>query len=375
MRKGLVISENIEKYKEKIRSSLSSKYLLHFSNNESLLSNAIISGDVAFIAFDPNTLHVNFINLFNRIKALYDNIPTFLISDLPVSNKTVSIIERFISYKINEVICLNDDINNFIEILNNLPIQERNENIRLLYSSLIGESENVENLRLFISTVSRNESSVLLTGETGCGKTTVANLIHELSNRKEKKFVSLDIGTIPTQLIESMLFGVRKGAYTDAYESTKGIIEEANEGTLFLDEVENMSLEVQMKLLRVLETHKMRALGENKEKYVNFRLICASNRNLRDMIEKGLFREDLYYRINISNFEIKPLRERKIDISNLSRYYAEKHNFKISEEAISKLKSGYFKGNIRELFCIIERAHAKAYPLEIVYPEHIVFEL
>ena len=375
MQKGLIISNNIEKYREKIKNKLSSKYLLHFSNDINLLSNAIISGNVMFIAFDPNTLYINFIDLFHKIKAFYEKIPVFLISDFTISDKILPVIERFISYKINEVVYLNKDIDSFIETLNNLPEQEENKNIHLLYNSLIGESENTENLRFFISSVARNENSVLLLGETGCGKTTVAGLIHDLSNRKDKKFISLDIGTIPSQLIESVLFGAKKGSYTDACENMKGIIEEANNGTLFLDEIENMSLEIQMKLLRVLETHKIRAIGENTEKYIDFRLICASNCNLKEMIAKGLFREDLYYRINIANFEIQPLRERKVDISNLSRFYAKKYNFTISDEAISKLETGNFKGNIRELFYIIERAFIKASPLQTIYPEHIIFEL
>ena len=144
---------------------------------------------------------------------------------------------------------------------------------------------------------------------------------------------------------------------------------------MFLDEIENMSLDIQIKLLNVLETHKIRVLGENREKYINFRLICATNCNLKEMVDKGLFRRDLYYRINILNFEIQPLRERTIDIGILAKFYAEEHNFTISKEAILKLKRGEFKGNVRELFCIMERAFLKASSLERIYSEHIIFDL
>ena len=377
MEKGLIICADIEKHKEGIKNRLSSRYLLHFSNDMDLLSNAIISGDVRFVAFDLDTKFVNFIELFDKIKALYSKMPVFLISSCKISNNALSLAERFISHKINAVIDLDDNLDTFITTLENLPEQweSKKEDIRLLYNTLIGKSENTEDLRLFVASVARTESSVLLLGETGCGKTRVASLIHELSNRKEKKFVSIDVGTIPSQLIESTLFGARKGSYTGAYENTKGLIEEADGGTLFLDEIENMSLDIQIKLLNVLETHKIRVLGENREKYINFRLICATNCNLKEMVDKGLFRRDLYYRINILNFEIQPLRERTIDIGILAKFYAEEHNFTISKEAILKLKRGEFKGNVRELFCIMERAFLKASSLERIYSEHIIFDL
>ena len=377
MQKGLVISDVIEKYKEEIKDKLSSRYLLHFSSNIDLLQKALVSGDVMFVAFDPNTLHINFIELFSKIKALYDEIPIFIISNSVISNETIPNIERLISYKINEVFCLESDLDSFIERLLSLPDIEENrkESIQLLFNTLIGKSENTEELKLFASTVAKTESSVLLLGETGCGKTKVASLIHDLSNRKNKKFISVDVGTIPSQLIESTLFGARKGSYTGAYENTKGLIEEANNGTLFLDEVENMSLDIQMKLLNVLETHKIRLIGENAEKYINFRLICASNRDLSEMVSEGKFRQDLYYRINILKFKIEPLRNRKEDIGELSIFYAGKLNMKISNKAISKLETYSFKGNVRELFCIIERATIMASPLNIIYPEHIIFDL
>lgn len=375
MKTGLIISNNVEKYKEKIKTKLSSKYLLHFSTNMHVLSKAIISGNIGFIAFDIDTLLISFIDFFSKIKALYDKIPVFLISDFQISNESLFIVERFVSYRITEAICLEKNIDSFIDTLNNLPeqIENKKEDIHVLYDSLIGKSENAEDLRLFISTVARNNSSILLAGETGCGKTKVAKLIHNLSNRKNEKFITVDIGTIPEELVESILFGAKKGSYTGAYENTKGLIEEAHNGTLFLDEIENMSLNVQMKLLRVLETHKIRSIGENAEKYVDFRLICASNRSLGEMVDKGLFRQDLYYRIKVLSFEIQALRERKIDIRTLSEFYAEKLKIKISNKAILKLENHVFTGNIRELFCIIERASIKAKPLDVIYPEHIIF--
>ncbi len=189
------------------------------------------------------------------------------------------------------------------------------------------------------------------------------------------EIVSVDMGTIPSELVETTLFGVKKGAYTGASEDRKGLIEQANHGTLFLDEIENMSLDMQSKLLRVLETHKIRVVGENIEKNIDFRLICASNCNLLEMIKLGKFRQDLYYRINVLNFEIQPLRERRIDIEVLSSFYAEKHNFTITDGALNKLKSAKFMGNVRELFHVIERACIMSFPLKIIYPEHIIIDL
>ena len=374
MQKGIIISDNIEKYKEEIKSRLSSKYLLHFSYDINLLLKAVVSGGLSFVAFDPNTLFIDFIKFFSKVKSLYGKIPVFLISNNSISSKIPPIVERFISYKIDEAFYLEDDINNFIDSLSNLPIQEDDKKIHLLYSSLIGQSENTENLRLFVSNVAKNESPVLLLGATGCGKSKVARLIHDLSSRKNRNFQSIDMGSIPSQLVESTLFGSKKGAYTDAYRDTRGLIEQANNGTLFLDEIENMSLEIQMKLLNVLETRKVRAVGDDVEKEVNFRLICASNRDLKNMVSKGLFREDLYYRIKVLSFKIQALCDRKVDIEELAKFYTQKLNIEISKEAISKLERGNFKGNIRELFFVIERASIKAQKLQTIYPEHIFLE-
>jgi len=377
MKKGLIISGDTEKYEKEIRNKLHTEYLLHFSCDMNLLSAAIISGDVAFIAFDPKTLLFNFIDFFSKINSLYGDVPTFLISNCYISEKAIKGIERFISHKIIKSYCFEKDIDDFIDVIQDLPARDENEKIKIarIYNSLIGKSKNMEELRLFISNASKFEQTVLLLGETGCGKTSVAELIHDLSDRKNKEIVSVDMGTIPSELVETTLFGVKKGAYTGASEDRKGLIEQANHGTLFLDEIENMSLDMQSKLLRVLETHKIRGVGENIEKNIDFRLICASNCNLLEMIKLGKFRQDLYYRINVLNFEIQPLRERRIDIEVLSSFYAEKHNFTITDGALNKLKSAKFVGNVRELFHVIERACIMSFPLKIIYPEHIIIDL
>ena len=142
MQKGIIISDNIEKYKEEIKSRLSSKYLLHFSYDINLLLKAVVSGGLSFVAFDPNTLFIDFIKFFSKVKSLYGKIPVFLISNNSISSKIPPIVERFISYKIDEAFYLEDDINNFIDSLSNLPIQEDDKKIHLLCSSLNGQSEN-----------------------------------------------------------------------------------------------------------------------------------------------------------------------------------------------------------------------------------------
>lgn len=374
MKKGLIISNILEKHEKEIRKKLSYKYLLHFSSDMNFLSYATISGEIAFIAFNLKTLLFNFILFFSKINAMHYDIPVFLISDSYISDKTMESVERFISHKIMKSYCLETDVDDFIDDIDNLPERKVNKNISVVYNALIGKSENIENLRLFILNASKHEESVLLLGETGCGKTSVAELIHDLSDRKDKNLISIDMGTIPTGLMEAILFGAKKGSYTGAYEDKKGLIEEANHGILFLDEIENMPLDVQVKLLRVLETHKIRAVGGNTEKEIDFRLICASNKNLSEMVREGKFRQDLYYRINVLNFEIQPLRERKTDIDDLSRYYVKKHNFRITDEALNKLKSARLNGNVRELFSIIKRAYVIAGYSKIIYPEHIVFD-
>ncbi|MEW6585729.1 MAG: sigma-54 dependent transcriptional regulator [Nitrospirota bacterium] len=213
-----------------------------------------------------------------------------------------------------------------------------------------------------IEAVKESESSVLICGKTGTGKELIAKKLHYSSMRREKPFVALNCAAIPQELIESELFGFEKGAFTGAVSRRIGKIEHASGGTLFLDEICSLALNLQAKLLRVLQENEIERLGSNKKINVEFRLISSTNRDLNSMVGADEFREDLFYRINVVQIDLPPLRERKEDIPLLTSAFLnelcarENRSLSISEDALKMLQSYHWPGNIRQLKNIIERA-------------------
>lgn len=226
-----------------------------------------------------------------------------------------------------------------------------------------GESSAMQQLRSLIEKVARTDANILVTGENGTGKEMLAREIHMLSNRKKETLVPVDMGAITETLFESELFGHVKGAFTDARADRPGKFEVANNGTLFLDEIGNLSYHLQAKLLTVLQRRSIVRVGSNTPIPVNIRLICATNRDLQEMVQKGDFREDLLYRINTIHVEIPPLRERPEDIVPLTEIFLSKYaniygksTMRLSPDAKEKLKTQPWYGNIRELEHTIEKA-------------------
>ena len=244
-------------------------------------------------------------------------------------------------------------------------LEEENRSLRDIIhreNAMIGGSVPMQALRQQIQYAAPTEGRVLIYGENGTGKELVARLLHLQSARKENPFVEVNCAAIPEDLIESELFGSTKGAYTGATESRKGKFELADQGTLFLDEVGDMSLKTQAKVLRVLEEQRFHPVGSNEEVWVDVRVIAATNKNLELKIEEGVFREDLFFRLNVIPFEVPPLRERKEDISDLIDHFAEHYCRKygkpsklMSPEAMEKLKVYRWPGNVRELKNTIQR--------------------
>ncbi|KIA93678.1 chemotaxis protein CheY [Flavobacterium sp. KMS] len=231
------------------------------------------------------------------------------------------------------------------------------------FDNIIGKSKGLEQVIDLAQRVSKTDSTVLLMGETGTGKEVFAQAIHENSNRVGKSFVALNCSTFSKEILESELFGHKQGAFTGAIKDKKGYIEEANGGTLFLDEIGEMPLELQAKLLRVLETSEYIQLGDTKPRKSNFRLIAATNRDLKLESEEHRFRSDLYFRLNIFEIKIPPLRERVKDILPLAHYYVKQFSEKINKKALSidegfmqKMESYQWPGNVRELKNVIERS-------------------
>ncbi|KPK87737.1 MAG: AAA family ATPase [Bacteroides sp. SM23_62_1] len=231
------------------------------------------------------------------------------------------------------------------------------------YSDIIGNSPAIKQVIKDIEKVAGTDVNVLILGENGTGKELVAREIHRKSERKEEVFVNVDLGSLSESLFESELFGHQKGAYTDATEDRVGRFEAASGGTLFLDEIGNLTLQLQSKLLSALQNRKIFRVGSNRSIEVDIRLICATNRSLKQMVSQGAFRQDLLYRINTVEIEIPPLRKRQEDIPMLANYYLSifkrkyrKDKLKLPNEVIMRLQRYEWPGNIRELRHAIERA-------------------
>ena len=231
------------------------------------------------------------------------------------------------------------------------------------FDKIIGKSKPIQKAIELARKVATTDTTVLLTGETGTGKEVFAQAIHQESKRNRNNFVAINCAAFSKELLESEMFGHKAGAFTGANKDRKGLFEEANNGTIFLDEIGEMSLELQAKLLRVLETDEFFRVGESKPTKVNVRIIAATHRDLQKEIELGHFREDLFYRIAVFQIELPPLSERVIDIEDLANYFLKSFLFKankkvtsISKEYIEALKQHQWNGNIRELKNIIERS-------------------
>jgi DNA-binding NtrC family response regulator len=230
------------------------------------------------------------------------------------------------------------------------------------FQDLIGASEAMRRVYDSISQVADRQINVIVRGESGTGKELVARALVALSSRKHKPFISLNCAALPENLIESELFGHERGAFTGAVEGRPGQIEQADGGTLFLDEIATLSLPLQTKLLRVLEDHVVQRLGGRHARKIDFRLICATNEPLEEMVRTGKFREDLYYRIHVIPIHLPPLRERTGDIALLTDYFLRLHSLangleprRITPEALAILEDHRWPGNVRELQNLLQR--------------------
>ncbi len=228
---------------------------------------------------------------------------------------------------------------------------------------IIGKSLAIQRILKLIDKISKSDSTVLITGESGTGKELVAKLIHELSPRAEKSFIPVNCAAIPSELLEAELFGYEKGAFTGAVFSRPGRFELANEGTIFLDEIGDMPINLQVKILRVLQERSFERIGSTKPINVNVRIIAATNKNLEEEVKRGEFREDLFWRLNVVPLLLPPLRERKEDIPLLCDYFIEKFSEKFGYKLNlnSEVMNLFFKynwpGNVRELENLIERLY------------------
>ena len=243
-------------------------------------------------------------------------------------------------------------------------------------ANIIGNSPKIRELLRLIETIAREDSTILITGESGTGKELVARAIHDSSPRAEKPFIPINCGAMPETLLESELFGFMKGTFTGAAQNRPGMFESASSGSIFLDEIGDMPLSMQVKMLRVLQEKKIRRIGAASETSVDVRVIAATNRDIRPMVESGEFRQDLFYRISVIPMHVPPLRERREDIAVLAGHFINKFCARsgkktgLARDAVETLENRAWPGNVRELEHTIERAVALTHCGEEIRAEH-----
>lgn len=245
------------------------------------------------------------------------------------------------------------------------------------FENIVGHSSEITALITEVKKIADSKSNVLLLGETGTGKELFARAVHFNSSRRDRPFVPINCSAIPENLLESELFGYMKGAFTGAVGSKRGLFEEADGGTVFLDEIGDLNLPLQAKLLRVIDDHEIRPIGGIQSKKTDIRLVTATNKDILKAVKDGIFREDLYYRINVVTLNLPPLRDRKKDIIILARHFLDKYSHEIGKNvkfiddtALRHLMDYYWPGNVRELQNIIERA-VLITDSNTIFPEHL----
>lgn len=332
---------------------------------------------------------LNGIELLKKIKSHEEDLPVIMITAYAATHDAIEAMKLGAEDYIMKPFNLEE-----LKIIINKSLHKKSiekENVELKqklsdkekFENIVGSDPKMGKIFELISTVAQTDSTVLISGESGTGKELIARAIHAKSRRSDQKFISINCGALPENLLESELFGHKKGAFTDAYQDKEGLFEAASRGTLFLDEISEMSQKMQVKVLRAIQEKVIRRVGGNQEVHVDVRIITATNRDLVDSIEKGEFRSDLYYRLNVISIQVPPLRERKDDIPMLMQYFLQRYNQKFGksiqgfEKKVLECFASYrWPGNVRELENFIERGvalekstviGANSLPAEVIY--------
>ncbi len=325
--------------------------------------------DIDLIVTDMQMPGMNGVELLAEAKKRWPDIPVIMVTAFGEVDKAVSAMQagafNFLSkpFKNDELIAnINKAIEHHSIIRDNTRLRNEAKQ-RCNFSGMVGKNRKMQQVYSLIEKVAPTRTSVLITGESGTGKELIAKAIHYNSDRDKAPFISVNCAALPDTLLESELFGHEKGAFTGAISLRKGRFERADTGSLFLDEIGEMDIALQAKLLRIIQEQTFERVGGSSELTVDVRIIAATNKDLKEEVKKGTFREDLYYRLNVLNIHVPPLRERMDDIPLLARYFVEnfssqmeKPNLGISQEALGFLTSLPWDGNIRELENTIERA-------------------
>lgn len=365
MAKILVIDDE-----RSIRNSM--KDILTFEKHEVLVAENGMEGLIAVKTGKPDLVFCDIkmpnmegIEVLERIKEFSRDTPVVMISGHGTIDTAIEAIKKGAYDFIEKPLDLNRILITIKNATDKTQLIQETQTLKNKVSKkyeMIGHSEALEKVKEMIDKVAISDARVLITGPNGCGKELVSRQLHEKSNRRENAFIEVNCAAIPSELIESELFGHEKGSFTSAIKQKKGKFELANGGTIFLDEIGDMSLNAQAKVLRVLQENKISRIGGDGDIQVDVRIIAATNKNLKEEITKGSFREDLYHRLSVIIINVPSLRERKEDIEDLIAYFISEicTEMRISPktmtpEAIELMKSYEWSGNIRELRNVVER--------------------
>lgn len=353
-----------------IRNSM--KDILAFEGHEVVLAENGMEGLVAVKSDKPEVIFCDIkmpkmegIEVLERVKEFNPDIPVIMISGHGTIDTAIEAIKKGAYDFIEKPLDLNRILITIKNATDKHQLVQETHTLKTKVSkkyNMIGNSTALDHIRMMIGKVAVSDARVLITGPNGCGKELVAHQLHEQSHRCDKAFIEVNCAAIPSELIESELFGHEKGSFTSAIKQKKGKFELASGGTLFLDEIGDMSLEAQAKVLRALQENKISRIGSDTDINVDVRVIAATNKNLKEEINKGTFREDLYHRISVIIIEVPPLKDRPEDIDELVAYFLETicndmgiAQKQITPEALATLKSYEWTGNIRELRNVVER--------------------
>ncbi|MFC2087902.1 sigma-54-dependent transcriptional regulator [Bacteroidota bacterium] len=363
---SILVVDDSENMLEIIRRNLSSRgYIVFTVTNAIDAISYLESAEIDLVITDLKMPNISGTELIRYVKENYKNTEVLVITGYPTIEKAVETIKLGADDFLTKAFTDKELFGAVEKTLNKLKNRQKINSLqdsKILLTGIIGGSKEMVRVYKAISKSSKLKATILLTGETGTGKEMVARAIHYNSPCASKPFIAVNCGGIPEELLESELFGYVKGAFTGAYETRGGFFHAADGGTIFLDEISNTSLSMQAKLLRVLQEKDVIMLGSNKTQKIDVRIIASTNVELKKLVEKNTFREDLYYRLNIIPINIPPLRDREDDILLLISYFTQKYSREIKKDmpqytdaVIEAFKNYYWPGNVRELENIIQR--------------------
>jgi len=357
--------ENVRKLLQKV--FLKENYITHIASNAEEALHFIDTFQVDVVITDIKMPGMSGIELLNRIREIDTSIQVIMITAFATLDTAIDALKMGAKDYITKPFDLEDVLLSVKKIIRSIDVTDivdpqSKGNVDNINNSLSSDSASMKKIIDMIAHVADTKSTVMINGETGTGKELAAHSLHYLSSRKEKPFIKVNCAAIPDSLLDSELFGYDKGAFTGAVIKKPGRFELANEGSIFLDEIGDISPTVQVKLLRVLQEREIQHLGGTKTIKIDVRIIAATNKNLEELVKKQMFREDLYYRLNVVPINLPPLRERKEDILKLANIFLKKasdisgkEKKQITEAALKYLINYSWPGNIRELENIMER--------------------